>query len=178
MSEILKGMTREQALGCLCEFSDVPGNWALVKDGKIYGCPEDLGLTPITCPNTIKSTMCRACWEAAINAHYNDLEKPKWVEPYMDTLRKPELFHIRGSSDGHLPEIARTNARRRIEAFVAANGGGGKWCFIVESRVVTSIQSEPYWVGTIGCATRELAEAVIEHFPDELRLLAGLEENK
>jgi hypothetical protein len=183
MSEILSKMTREQALGCIITSYRHPENAAFVFDGKLYSVPSDIGLWS-------NVANARDQWEAEINHHYDDLEKPKWVEPkpiYLQTVTSPKPDRVENFYCFHVAdldaEIARTNARRRIEAFVAANGGGGHWvvfwsytdsCFKPFHRMIGMGLD----IGTIGFVSRELAEAVIERYPAELRLLAGLEEKK
>jgi hypothetical protein len=190
MSEILSKMTREQALGCVHqEFRQATGG-LFVLHGIVYNCPSDIGLADphVNCDC---SENCFSCWKQALNAHYDALEKPKWVEPESKcswvVYPRREGCNEKLREHFYAPyveaeaEIARTNARRRIEAFIAANGGGGRYTIYWnedEFLAFNSSCSETIDIGAITCATEELAEAVIERFPDELRLLAGLEDNE
>jgi hypothetical protein len=184
MMDILDGMTREQALGCLCEYSDEPGNYAFSHGGKIYGCPEDIGLTLSTCPNDTGAPQCRMCWQTLINAYYDQREKPRWVEPYMEAgmvtcqgFQYAELYRVGISVGDWEREIERTNARRKIEAFIVANGGSGIFHPVWNRQngafgtVSNGVLLKP---GSITCASYELTQEVIRRFPEELRLLAGV----
>jgi hypothetical protein len=188
MSEILKGMTREEALGKLCEFSDEPGNYALVHNGKLYGCPCDLGIAPKDCPNTFKCAQCGVCLSTAINAYYDEQDKPRWVELvrlFAQGVRcaGAEAFYADNLNGELAAEIARTNARRKIEAFISQNGGfndgledvtGAGWGIYWSGTAFITDVFEYAGAGEITCATRSLAEAVIERYGDELRSLAGV----
>lgn len=171
MSEILRGMTREQALGCVLHGKDNPASGFFVHGKTVCMYVADLF------PG--KSGVYVDEFKAAINAYFDEQEKPKWKMP---ELRRAcgvgyhvmeDFYNLPIDIDA---EIARTNARRKIEAFIRENGGSGD-CFIwfndsdsVFCVSTTSVNR----IGAIMCATRDLAQAVIELFPDELRLLAGV----
>lgn len=173
MSEILEGMTREQALGCLVNVYGTE-ECAFVYNGVAYFSMSDVGLTRCcTSPE-------RHDWGKSINAHYDDLEKPKWVEPRLEhkdltgLITSDEIFHV-GFIGCLSEEVNRTNARRKVEAFIAANGGAGEWLImhLPEKGFYTEITSY-LRIGQITCATRELAEEVIRRFPEQLKLIGGI----
>jgi hypothetical protein len=187
-NEILDGMTREEALLCVFErrTADKDGfksatfranNNSQLKDDS-YGCPGQMLLTEEDCGGP-----CAECWERHINAYYDAKEaasKPRWVEP-----SEQHVYLTGGYPDLHYStnvraEIARTNARRKIEAFIKANGGSGCDQLIhygvnIGKSACSVYETSMNTLGTIYCATRELAEAVIEKYSDELRLLCNKE---
>jgi hypothetical protein len=176
---ILEGLTLEQALGCLCDSDE---GTMLVISKKIHACPNRIG---IKCPECGHN--CRACWESALTKHFDAQKASKWVEPKIAGYECSwpgfaECSYIRLGTEEHEAEIARTNARREIEAFIRANGGPGKigsyYCIYwnsFQSTFETGCGTGGYaYIGLIACATRDLADEVIRRFPSQLRLLAGV----
>lgn len=171
LKTVLSGMSREEALACVvtdnANFHDK--SWDRLKvQGKSYSCPPTG-----RCPD---DAHCGRCWNAAINAFYDEA-KPKWVEPeplVYNLFRIDQVFF--GDVKEQREQIKKDNARRKIEAFIAANGGSG------DTEVQASFSGKLiaviiawHGVGAITCATSELAEEVIRRYPDELRLLSGKE---
>jgi hypothetical protein len=176
MSEILKGMTREQARQSLCSYDNGAFVLAMVINGKIYIAPDEVF------PDCKEYGNGADAWHRAINAHFDDLEKPKWVEPIPNCWSPAAecddcktVYYCQSTREVH-GQVKKDNARRKIEAFIAANGGNGVWEFQVQEDGSIELNGfELVTIGRISCATRELAEAVIERFPAELRLLSGVE---
>ena len=184
LKTVLSGMSREEALSRLYNitfdgkksthfFINRPNQ---IQEAQSLGCPSFGGL-PENC-----GLGHRKCWQAAINAYYDEAE-PKWAEPEAQHRVKP-LFSSTSEEfygdplESKDAEIARTNARRKIEAFIAANGGSG------DTEIQASFGGKLiaviiawHGVGAITCATSELAEEVIRRYTDELRLIAGKEQN-
>ncbi len=182
---ILDGMKREYALRCIFtrDYVNERGFRAVAflskndttQAGAFYGCPSAMGLDE-KCDGP-----CARCWERHINAYYDAKDaasKPKWVEPQIDmdayvSLGTAEQFY-RTSEIGE--EIKRTNADRKIRAFISANGGSGRHAIryvLRDNDFIIVDMCDTALAGMISCATAELAEAVIERYPDELRLLMG-----
>jgi hypothetical protein len=174
-SNILKGMTRVEALKGVVTCAKSADEAAFVADGKFYSCPSDFNLTG-TCGNN----NCHACWQAAINAYFDEQDKPRWVEPKvaaitMLTGKSAEIFFSKLFSEEAETEIARTNADRKVRAFIRANGGSGEYEVrfdtddndFIPFKVWGSFKSP----GLITCATEALANEVIRRFSAELKLL-------
>jgi hypothetical protein len=185
MNNVLDGLAREQALGCICVYSDENENVIFVKDGIAYGCPDDMGIAQ-ACKNNGHVGGCPACWRDTINAFYDEQERPKWAETMMigrDLLRRVEneLIDSRcGLGFDHLEaEIARTNARRKIEAFIRENAKpvdirNAYWeirWYPTENKFCPAQGAFYAQVGSWQLKSRELAEEIIRRYPDELRLL-------
>ena len=174
---ILDGLTREQALDKIMGSS--AGDYKYFVNNKmIYSCPIHAGVGKDECGEE----HCGKCWEGRINAHYDEADKPKWVEPSMIMCNKcmpfiDEEFYAGCIVDA---EIAETNARRKINAFINANGGGGRFTIYWSSLSrflpyeCAELGASLMNVGIITCATLKLAEEVIHRFPDELKLLSGV----
>lgn len=166
---ILDSMDRAQALACVYRRygqADSDNNF-FVCGGEVWLWVNEL------LPEYAGS---RSNFFPAINAYYDAREaasKPKWVVPEMTLRAYSEMWPVCGGSA--TPELARTNARRKIEAFIAANGGNGKYSIVVcdGGMRVNGYASTFLGVGEIGCCSVEQGEAVIERYPDELRLLTG-----
>lgn len=177
MNNILEGLTRELALSCIARYQDGSGA-VFVYDGKIYSRPKDIGLTDgAFCP-------WADTWSHLINKHYDAQEAGKWAKPEAwDSVdvdvsggKTQEYFYGKWPYDA---EVARTNARREIEAFIAANGGPGiyevRYEMVGRGLVSFKCQTDTKWPGLITCTTKELADEIIRRFPAQLRLLAGVQ---
>jgi hypothetical protein len=182
---VLEGLTREEALACVFMVYDRGWGW-FVHNGIVYSDPYHIGLPVHGCQMTVLD------WKQLINAYYDamDVKKgKKWVDVAVPLFNEcvyggvgfEEFYGNAGDSVGDIrTEIARTNARRKIEAFIRENGGSGTWAIWhnVELKAFMPISTCPLNtqnVGTISCATRELAEEVIRRYTPELSLLCGVE---
>jgi hypothetical protein len=179
MNMILDGMTREEALGCVWVNADGVG--IFIRSNKMY-------FNPFNCEQYAQVPRPVEQMRAAINKHYDALDaeekKGKWKDVYHRmSVRLPtnknEYFYSSSTAPETDAEIARTNARREIEAFIRENGGpSSKYgsCFVLTCRngvlgceaVGTSVV-----IGVLCCATRELADEVIRRYPEQLALLKG-----
>jgi len=187
-NKILDGLTREQALGCVMPTiradGGEAGSWWFVCDGKIYPCPDCIGIKTKTghCQRS-----CRDCWRDAFTAYYAERDKPRWAEPQpvmANTILKSgdycnaEVFYD-GADHAVRAEIARTNARREVEAFIRANGGEGKYSLVLRRSKnelmwwIHGFSDEGFDIGSITCANEDLAAEVICRYPEQLRLLNG-----
>jgi hypothetical protein len=168
---ILDGMTRDEALASVVQNYNWDCGWFMHK-GLLYPHPKDLGIDG-------RIATAKSVWVDAINAYYDAKEaasKPRWVEPEVILTFKDKHFddmlYYAGCHAN--TEIARDNARRKVSAFIKANGGSGVYTIWRENDgTFTSFWAGSPIVGAITCATEELANAVIERYPDELRLLLG-----
>lgn len=179
--EILKGMTREQALACLARQNYAEKYAWFAFDGKAYEYAYELGLK-----SSLDSNGLYTHWVDAINEYYDEREKPKWVEPqtlhheYIANTAVREEFW----STPLMKEISRTNARRIVEAFIKSNGGSGdkiRWeiYYDLEDNEfhAESLRDDRKYPGLITCATEALANEVISRRPEALKkLLEGLNE--
>jgi hypothetical protein len=170
---ILEGMTREQALKKIWTSKD---NCAIfMHEGKPYCNPtidNQAGQWPMT----------EKLLTAAINAYFNEQEKPKWAEvdwshsfDVNSSAKDREFFYTTPHTAADRAEIARTNAGRLIRAFIKANGGSGLYeirywknkqefgVFVVDDDVI--------WPGLFTCVTDDLAKEIIRRYPQELALL-------
>jgi hypothetical protein len=178
LDNILSTLTKEQAMGCLVKHCCVPDDrWMMVINGNAYTVPEYVFGDIAGCRNVTRNN-----WERIISAYYAERDKPRWVKPDVAAQYgcggkgSLEYFYDGGfESESRKAEIARTNARREVEAFIRANGGEGRYWIqhnTIEKFFVLLLSSTSI-PGAFGCATETLAEAVIERFPAQLRLLAG-----
>jgi hypothetical protein len=178
---ILDGITREEARVKLLRWIDEADNFAFAHNGYLYGCPGDLLHNGVdeSCGQVDCDVGCEVCWALAINAYYDAKEaasKPRWVEPRMEEHSIEEVWHRDGI---HYDERDRTNARRRIEAFIAANqcakSEEGFAFFLYDGKLQIRRYGQPRYadIGTVVCSTREIAEEVIRRYEPELRMLMG-----
>jgi hypothetical protein len=189
-NKILDGMTRDEALGCVCHRANSGSGEYFVKDGLVYLWVSDLGIKD--------DASVSVQFTSAITAYYAERDKPRWVKPEPSGWAEPPIsdaigFHTKGfcpncreqfyskGVEDHHAEIARTNARREVEAFIRANGGAGtpekNWIIVFDpyrNQWITEDCGDGWmYFGMITCATKELADEVIRRFPAQLRLLAG-----
>ena len=180
-NKVLDGMTREQALSHV--YVNADGSNIFYYNGQTYLCPEDLHLTSCSCTNCCE----RDCWRDALTAYYAERDKPRWAEPQpvmSNTILKSgdycnaEVFYD-GADHAVRAEIARTNARREVEAFIRANGGEGKYSLVLRRSKnelmwwIHGFSDEGFDIGSITCANEDLAAEVICRYPEQLRLLNG-----
>ena len=80
---ILDGIkTLDEAKSYLVHFHNDFADWFFVYKGVAYYHPGDLGIDGDTCDNkTGYSRSCKACWTAALTAHYAAQAAPQWREP-------------------------------------------------------------------------------------------------
>jgi hypothetical protein len=166
---ILEGISRAEALGCV--WTDESGKAGFLHNDKMFTSMSEIGLIPRKHGYTHHEMV------TAINAHFNSLEKPKWVEPKKDTYEIADFTEdVYADSCKELSdEIARTNARRVIEAFIKANGGSGKLSLYRndkgEYRTIRNRNGMTPDIGAFCCCSNDLAQAVIDRYSKELALL-------
>lgn len=172
---VLDGMTRAEALKRVID-------GVFCTEHNSYVCPSKIGLDVNHCMRPISGDH-HQCWISAINAHFDDLEaKAKWVEPKVGILSGNGDVFYKGIDNfvDFKAEIARTNARREIEGFVAANPSGGRWEIWYDDGdnkfYTQELRDDRKWPGLIVYGSEEQAHEVIRRFSPELRLLAGVGE--
>jgi len=178
-NKILDGLTRKEAIKFVKRVREM-------ELGVCLACKLQL---PAHCPSGDYD--CEKCCSRGIFAYYAERDKPRWNEPKPSGWVKPPVsdaigFHTKGfcpncreqfysqDIDDHHAEIARTNARRFLEAWRDLNGGPGEW----------GIWKSPHgwepWRGgfdkipeCITYATKEAAQYIIDNHSEQLRLLNG-----
>jgi hypothetical protein len=188
LDNILSTLTKEQALGCIEPFdnpiTDAIGPCGCFHIGPtFYFKPSTLGLPD----DRIVGTML---WGQYISAYYDERDKPRWKEPEPSGWAEPpvsdaigfhtkgfcpscrEQFYSKGVEDHHA-EIARTNARRFLEAWRDLNGGAGRWFIADKGNGLRPYEYGlcAYVIGEITFATEAAAQYIIDNHSAQLRLL-------
>jgi hypothetical protein len=166
-NKILDGMTKEEAIKFVKQIREMElGVCLMCKLQLLAHCPSG-------------DYDCEKCCSRGISAYYAERDKPRWKEPDwkagfgLGEIGR-EFFYSDAGSAENAAEIARTNARRFLEAWRDLNGGPGEW----------GIWKSPHgWEPLRGgfdkipeCityATKETAQYIIDNHSEPLRLLNG-----
>ena len=169
-NKILDGMTLEMALSHV--YVNKRGTAIFLHDGAclLNPCVEyQLGQPPLTEKGMID----------ALTAHYAAPPAPQWREPEGNPLwvtnHDTKLVCYADTADGREAEIARTNARHWLTAWVKENDVWGTW-YIWKASLDGSFvpyHAERVLLGAIGFKDEATAQHIIDHHSDKLRAVMG-----